>query len=30
VTTGLDPRSDLETEQELDAIVVDAKPEGPP
>jgi uncharacterized alkaline shock family protein YloU len=30
VTTGLDPRSDLETERELDAIVVDAEPEGPP
>jgi len=30
VTAGIDPRHELETEQELDAIVVDAAPEGPP
>jgi uncharacterized alkaline shock family protein YloU len=30
VTTGLDPRRDIEAEQELDAIVVDAEPDGPP
>ena len=30
MTTELDPRSDRETERELDAIVVDAEPEGPP
>ena len=30
MTAGIDPRHELETEQELDAIVVDAAPEGPP
>ena len=30
MTTGTEPRPDLETEEQLDAIVVDAAPEGPP
>jgi uncharacterized alkaline shock family protein YloU len=30
VTGGPEPRADVETDQDLDAIVVDAQPEGPP
>lgn len=30
MTTGVEPRKDLATEPELDAIIVDAEPEGPP
>src|SRR6185295_4886424 len=29
MTTGLEPRPELETERDFDAIVVDAAPEGP-
>ena len=30
MTVGSDPRPELQTEADLDAIVVDAAPEGPP
>jgi len=30
VTTGLEPRADVESASELDAIVVDQEPDGPP